>query len=344
MKRKICSVLVLVLLCAQLLTITSFASYLPGDTVVYITEYGTRYHNDWCGALWNSRYKITLADAVAEGYTRCDRCWPGLLDPDWQPPEPEPAASPSPEPSLEPSPGQTPSPSPSPNPSPSSSPSKSNPSPPLPTYSSISPVQSPDQPSSHVSSTHEEAPGDMMLLLSGTSFAAAAAACIAYLVWSRKRYRDRQDARRTEILSLEKTQQEMEQKQIEKEARLQEEARQAAFEEKRAEYAKTYGGKPPESFCDMPIGVEIGLDDLPKECGSPGMGNWGDSFTYYRTKSGKCVHKKCGCCGATIPVHAWMVLGGTPLCSKCCAKSLPDMAWYEKYIQIKAIKMKFNIV
>lgn len=45
------------------------------SSTVYITQYGKKYHNYWCGHLWNSCIPITLSQAKARGYTPCLDCW-----------------------------------------------------------------------------------------------------------------------------------------------------------------------------------------------------------------------------------------------------------------------------
>jgi len=50
-----------------------------GDTVVYLTKTGKKYHADGCRSLSKSRIPITLKDAVARGYTACSLCKPPAL-------------------------------------------------------------------------------------------------------------------------------------------------------------------------------------------------------------------------------------------------------------------------
>ncbi len=51
-----------------------------GDTTVYITKTGKKYHADGCSSLKKSKISITLKDAVAKGYEPCSKCNPGSLD------------------------------------------------------------------------------------------------------------------------------------------------------------------------------------------------------------------------------------------------------------------------
>jgi methylphosphotriester-DNA--protein-cysteine methyltransferase len=50
-----------------------------GDTLVYITKTGKKYHADGCRSLSKSRIPITLRDAVTRGYTPCSLCKPPAL-------------------------------------------------------------------------------------------------------------------------------------------------------------------------------------------------------------------------------------------------------------------------
>lgn len=47
-----------------------------GDTIVYVTTTGTKYHRKSCGYLNRSCYEITLREAVKSGYSPCSRCSP----------------------------------------------------------------------------------------------------------------------------------------------------------------------------------------------------------------------------------------------------------------------------
>lgn len=52
------------------------ASPLSGNTIVYITKTGKKYHTSGCSSLRKSKIPITLAEAKAKGYTPCSRCRP----------------------------------------------------------------------------------------------------------------------------------------------------------------------------------------------------------------------------------------------------------------------------
>lgn len=92
-----------------------------------------------------------------------------------------------------------------------------------------------------------------------------------------------------------------------------------------------------KSLADFPVpnDVEIGPDGLPKEKRSNG---WGEKFTYYRTRSGKKIHKTYLCNHATIPCHIFTYAiyqyHTSPyniFCSKCCKDSGPTFYWYIEY-------------
>lgn len=65
-----------------------------GDTIVYITDYGDKYHRISCGSLWNSCTAITLESAVMRGYGRCARCHPPVFNGVLATPAPTPAPTP----------------------------------------------------------------------------------------------------------------------------------------------------------------------------------------------------------------------------------------------------------
>jgi cytoskeletal protein RodZ len=58
-------------------TVTSQAARLSGDTIVIITETGTKYHLSGCWTLKKSQIEIRLEDAVDAGYLPCGSCEPG---------------------------------------------------------------------------------------------------------------------------------------------------------------------------------------------------------------------------------------------------------------------------
>ena len=45
-----------------------------GDTTVYVTSTGSKYHNENCRHLSQSKIKTTLSDAIADGYGDCAHC------------------------------------------------------------------------------------------------------------------------------------------------------------------------------------------------------------------------------------------------------------------------------
>ena len=47
-----------------------------GETIVYITETGAKYHRDGCRHLRESQIETTCADAIRKGYTPCGICEP----------------------------------------------------------------------------------------------------------------------------------------------------------------------------------------------------------------------------------------------------------------------------
>ena len=83
-------------LLALILVVVFFAlqiSAASGDTTVYVTNTGEKYHTYGCQYLRKSCNPISLENAVYYGYTRCSRCSPPYLD---STPEPTPAPTPAP--------------------------------------------------------------------------------------------------------------------------------------------------------------------------------------------------------------------------------------------------------
>ncbi len=51
-----------------------------GDTIVYVTKTGKKYHNAGCSSLSKSKIEKTLQSAVDNGYEPCKKCNPPKLD------------------------------------------------------------------------------------------------------------------------------------------------------------------------------------------------------------------------------------------------------------------------
>ena len=69
----LCLLIFVVLLCPA-----AYAA--SGDTIVYITSSGEKYHNFGCRHLSKSCIETTLQAAVNSGYTPCKTCHPPTLD------------------------------------------------------------------------------------------------------------------------------------------------------------------------------------------------------------------------------------------------------------------------
>lgn len=65
----------LVFLALFLLISPCLAYSVPDDTVVYVTDTGTKYHRDGCSYL-HSSHPMTIQQAEAAGYGPCSRCRP----------------------------------------------------------------------------------------------------------------------------------------------------------------------------------------------------------------------------------------------------------------------------
>ena len=74
LRQFICAVFAVFLL---LLPISALAA--SGDTIVYITDTGERYHQTWCQYLSQSKHEVTLQEAVNRGLTPCKVCKPPEL-------------------------------------------------------------------------------------------------------------------------------------------------------------------------------------------------------------------------------------------------------------------------
>lgn len=59
------------------LPVTTLAA--SGDTIVYVTRTGEKYHSDGCQYLRKSQIPISLQDAINSGYSACSRCNPPVL-------------------------------------------------------------------------------------------------------------------------------------------------------------------------------------------------------------------------------------------------------------------------
>lgn len=76
--RRIAATLLCLLIFIVLLCPVAYAA--SGDTTVYITRTGERYHDAGCRYLSKSCIEITLQAAVDGGYTPCKVCHPPTLD------------------------------------------------------------------------------------------------------------------------------------------------------------------------------------------------------------------------------------------------------------------------
>jgi methylphosphotriester-DNA--protein-cysteine methyltransferase len=68
----------LLLAMAIIIAIAGYAA--SGETTVYITNTGEKYHTERCASLRKSKISIRLDQAVSRGYEPCKRCKPPELD------------------------------------------------------------------------------------------------------------------------------------------------------------------------------------------------------------------------------------------------------------------------
>jgi micrococcal nuclease len=70
MKKIVVSSIILILLCSLSLF---------GDTIVYVTNSGKKYHRDGCNSLSRSKIEASLEDALRSGYEACGVCNPPVI-------------------------------------------------------------------------------------------------------------------------------------------------------------------------------------------------------------------------------------------------------------------------
>jgi methylphosphotriester-DNA--protein-cysteine methyltransferase len=68
----------LLLAIATMIAIAGYAA--TGETTVYITKTGEKYHAEHCASVRKSKIAIRLDQAVSRGYEPCKRCKPPVLD------------------------------------------------------------------------------------------------------------------------------------------------------------------------------------------------------------------------------------------------------------------------
>lgn len=300
-KRIIFSFVFLLLLLIPLTAETAYAYTVPSDTIVYVTNTGSKYHRAGCSYLKSSR-SMTIAQAVAAGYSPCSRCHPGQLTgnyvSDWN--------------------GKS-------GGSGSSAGSGKD-------VAKVTPTPSPEP-------QEEQECFPLFLVICGAAVALFVTWRIIRSCKKRKAEKERQLRKR---LAAEERQRQAKIRERERQKRQKEAEEQIrrAFIEAKEKFTALYGGQSAESLAGIPSNVEIGPDGLPK---SPGPGNWGPRFTFYISPSGKSFHCICGCSNAYTPAHAVKVgrYGYAPC--KRCAPQLPDLSWYHKYLDIRAIKAKYEI-
>lgn len=71
--------IILLVLAALIFSMPISAMAASGDTTVYITRTGTKYHTASCHYLRKSKIKTTLKEAVDNGFTACKVCKPPTL-------------------------------------------------------------------------------------------------------------------------------------------------------------------------------------------------------------------------------------------------------------------------
>ena len=79
-KRNLAVITAFLMVVGTFITSDIKVSAVGGDTTVYITKTGEKYHSDGCGSLSKSKIATTLQDAVDKAYEACKKCKPPKLD------------------------------------------------------------------------------------------------------------------------------------------------------------------------------------------------------------------------------------------------------------------------
>ena len=79
-KQRIFSIIMVMTVLTGILLPAPTVNAASGDTTVYVTKSGDKYHSDGCSSLKKSKISIALKDAVAKGYSPCSKCNPVSLD------------------------------------------------------------------------------------------------------------------------------------------------------------------------------------------------------------------------------------------------------------------------
>lgn len=79
MKKTISIILAVILMLS--LAAVAYAATAAGDTIVFRTASGSKYHKEGCSSLKGNGIEITLAEAVEKGLEPCTKCNPPTLDP-----------------------------------------------------------------------------------------------------------------------------------------------------------------------------------------------------------------------------------------------------------------------
>lgn len=105
-------------------------------------------------------------------------------------------------------------------------------------------------------------------------------------------------------------------------------------------YFSIYAFFPPEYFCNIPKGDYI-KDGLP--C-SNGYGLYGKYTVYYSPK-GECYHHRATCSRSKYQKSGNIVIAKRyhRPCSRCTPIRAPDLSWYYEYIRISEIKKKYGV-
>lgn len=119
------------------------------------------------------------------------------------------------------------------------------------------------------------------------------------------------------------------------------------YTEEQNYYRSLYEGKSASEIAKVPNNIRFGDDDLPISIDDSGL-PWGKEFTVYYAPQGSRYHRKLRCSKANRSIHIYKIGERKSPCSKCVnsefkRKYLDSYKWYQEYIHIKNIKLKYKI-
>lgn len=119
---------------------------------------------------------------------------------------------------------------------------------------------------------------------------------------------------------------------------LEEAVRQQKFNEEKQEFLRYLNGRSIRDIASVPKYITF-VNGLPRDNNDSQYG----SYTVYLSQSGKCYHRKQGCCSARYPQHAFAAAKYYKPCSKCYKGVITEPEWYLKYKELYEKCRKYNV-